>query len=63
VYAWFAARRGLLFTCGAVLAHWFYYFYSGGVFALGWMEHRLRGSPQREAGPACGAAGRLPQER
>ncbi len=47
VYAWFVARRGVLFTAGAVLVHWSYYFYSGCVFALCFLEHLLR--PHREA--------------
>ncbi len=45
VYAWFAARRGWLFTFGAALAHWAYYFYSGAVFVLCTISHKLRGSP------------------
>ena len=45
VYAWFAARRGWLFTLGAALAHWAYYFYSGAVFVLCTIAHKLRGSP------------------
>lgn len=46
VYAWFAARRGWLFTCGVALAHWAYYFYSGAVFVLCTIAHKLRGSPR-----------------
>jgi len=45
VYAWFAARRGWLFTLGAALVHWAYYFYSGTVFVLCAIAHKLRGSP------------------
>ncbi len=45
VYAWFAARRGWLFTLGAALAHWAYYFYSGAVFVLCTISHKLHGSP------------------
>jgi glycosyltransferase involved in cell wall biosynthesis len=43
VYRWFAERRGWSFAAGAVLAHWFYYFYSGAVFALCTAEHQVRG--------------------
>jgi GT2 family glycosyltransferase len=46
VYSWFAARRGWLFTLGAALAHWVYYFYSGAVFVLCTIAHKLRGSPR-----------------
>ena len=45
VYAWFAARRGWLFACGAALAHWAYYFYGGATFVLCTIAHKLRGSP------------------
>lgn len=45
VYSWFAARRGWRFACGAALAHWAYYFYSGVVFVLCTVAHTLRGSP------------------
>jgi hypothetical protein len=51
VYAWFAARRGFVFACGAVLAHWAYYFYSGCVFALVLVQHHLRGAPRRDLPP------------
>lgn len=34
LYAFFWKQQGLLFTIGAVLWHWFYYFYSGIAFAL-----------------------------
>ncbi|MCL4523065.1 MAG: glycosyltransferase family 2 protein [Acidobacteria bacterium] len=65
VYAWFAERRGWLFTCGAALAHWAYYFYSGAVFVLGVIAHKLRGSPVDSrfsgAGPTR-LAGRMGQE-
>ncbi len=46
VYSWFAARRGWLFTLGAALAHWAYYFYSGSVFVFCSIAHKLRGSPR-----------------
>jgi GT2 family glycosyltransferase len=46
VYAWFAAHRGWLFTLGAALVHWAYYFYSGTVFVLCAIAHKLRGSPR-----------------
>ncbi|MBI3661478.1 MAG: glycosyltransferase [Acidobacteria bacterium] len=73
VYAWFAARRGWLFTLGAALAHWAYYFYSGAVFVLCTISHKLRGSPvdtrfngaapARLAGnPACPEGSRGRQE-
>ncbi len=65
VYAWFAKRRGWLFTCGAALAHWAYYFYSGAVFVLGVIAHKLRGSPvdSRFSGVApAGSAGHMRQE-
>ena len=62
VYAWFAARRGWLFTLGAALAHWAYYFYSGTVFVLCAIAHKLRGSPRdprfSDAAPASVAAQR-----
>jgi glycosyltransferase involved in cell wall biosynthesis len=65
VYSWFAARRGWLFTCGAALAHWAYYFYSGAVFVLCTIAHKLRGSPVDSrfsgAGPTS-VAGRMGQE-
>jgi GT2 family glycosyltransferase len=56
VYAWFAARRGWLFTCGAALAHWAYYFYSGAVFVLCTIAHKLRGSPMDPRFGSAGAA-------
>jgi len=62
VYSWFAARRGWLFTLGAALAHWAYYFYSGTVFVLCAIAHKLRGSPRdprfSDAAPASVAAQR-----
>jgi glycosyltransferase involved in cell wall biosynthesis len=42
VYAWFLSKRGLAFTLGAILAHWFYYFYSGTVFCLCAANHLLQ---------------------
>jgi GT2 family glycosyltransferase len=41
---WFFRRkRGLGFTLGALLWHWFHYFYSGLAFAVGVASHALRG--------------------
>ncbi len=48
VYRWFAQRRGLLFTAGVVLFHWFYYFYSGATFAICALIYR-RAQPGTEA--------------
>ena len=42
VYAFFVRRRGWRFAAGAALAHWFYYLYSGVVFALLSAAHVLR---------------------
>jgi glycosyltransferase involved in cell wall biosynthesis len=42
VYAFFVRRRGWGFALRAVLAHWFYYFYSGTVFMLLCALHFLR---------------------
>ncbi|HEV8384696.1 MAG TPA: glycosyltransferase family 2 protein [Candidatus Acidoferrales bacterium] len=61
VYRWFAARRGWLFACGAALAHWTYYFYSGAVFVLCNIAHKLRGSPtdpRLSSAGSMGVAGR-----
>lgn len=44
LYRWFANKRGLTFLTGAILAHWAYYFYSGCVFVLCWLEFHLGGS-------------------
>ena len=56
LYHFFAAQRGWLFAFGAALAHWAYYFYSGAVFVLCTIAHKLRGSPldarMSSAGPA-----------
>jgi glycosyltransferase involved in cell wall biosynthesis len=46
VYRWFAERRGWMFTFGAMLAHWAYFFYSAASFVLCWLSHRLRGAPR-----------------
>jgi glycosyltransferase involved in cell wall biosynthesis len=65
VYAWFAARRGWLFTCGAAIAHWAYYFYSGAVFVLCTIAHKLRGSPldsRMSGADAASLAGHSRQE-
>jgi glycosyltransferase involved in cell wall biosynthesis len=43
VYRWFTQKRGVWFACGAVLAHWSYYFYSGVVFVMCWLEFHLLG--------------------
>lgn len=51
VYSWFARRRGWLFAAGAALAHWVYYFYSGAVFVLCWVEHFVRGLFAAGRGP------------
>ncbi len=42
VYAFFLRQRGWRFALGAVLAHWFYYLYSGVVFVVLSVEHLLR---------------------
>ncbi len=42
VYGFFIRRRGWWFTARAVLAHWFYYLYSGVVFVLLSAAHLLR---------------------
>ncbi len=42
VYAFFIRRRGWRFALRAVLAHWFYYVYSGAVFILFSAAHFLR---------------------
>jgi len=42
VYAFFRRQRGLRFALGAVLAHWFYYLYSGVVFVVLFLKHVLR---------------------
>lgn len=47
VYAWFAKRRGWIFACGAAMAHWTYYFYSGVVFVVCSLQHRFSGAPRR----------------
>lgn len=39
VYAFFGRKRGWPFAAGAVLAHWFYYLYSGVVFLLLFAAH------------------------
>jgi len=65
VYAWFAERRGWFFAAGAALAHWTYYFYSGAVFVLCAMAHKLRGSPVDSRGLRLAhplAPDRAPQE-
>jgi glycosyltransferase involved in cell wall biosynthesis len=41
-YAFFKRNRGWRFAAGAVLAHWFYYFYSGVVFAVCATIHLVR---------------------
>ena len=51
VYKWFAGRRGWTFAAGAVLAHWSYYFYSGCVFVLCTLEHRLLGGARKATQP------------
>lgn len=51
VYRWFAARRGATFAAGAVLAHWSYYFYSGVVFVLCWLEFHLFGGARKSVQP------------
>jgi hypothetical protein len=56
VYAWFGERRGLLFMCGAAIAHWAYYFYSGTAFVLCTIAHKLRGSPLDSRMSAANAA-------
>jgi glycosyltransferase involved in cell wall biosynthesis len=50
VYSWFAARRGWFFALRAALAHWTYYFYSGVVFVVCSLEHKLmwRAVPSRK---------------
>ena len=35
VYQFFLEKRGPLFTLGAVVMHWLYYFYSGAAFGVG----------------------------
>lgn len=51
VYQWFAERRGATFAAGTVLAHWSYYFYSGVVFVLCWIEFHLLGGARNPAQP------------
>lgn len=46
VYLWFARKRGLLFTAGAVLAHWVYFFYSSAVFVIIALRHAVRRAPR-----------------
>jgi glycosyltransferase involved in cell wall biosynthesis len=41
VYFFFGRKRGLRFAAGAVIAHWFYYLYSGLVFLLYSAVHLL----------------------
>jgi len=50
-YQWFANKRGLTFAVGVVLLHWAYYFYSGWVFVLCWLEFHLQGGARKAAQP------------
>jgi glycosyltransferase involved in cell wall biosynthesis len=43
VYSWFAVRRGWRFACAATIPHWTYYFYSGVVFVVCSLQHKLSG--------------------
>ncbi len=42
VYSYFARKRGLWFAARVVPLHWFYYLYSGGVFAIYGSAQMLR---------------------
>ena len=39
-YAFLARKRGLWFACAGVIAHWFYFFYSGATFLVVWLVTR-----------------------
>jgi len=52
LYRWFAGRKGVLFSLGAVLLHWLYYLYSGLAFSIGLVLHLASHPPlsQRRGG-------------
>ncbi len=56
-YLWFAQRRGVLFSLGAIAAHWAYYFYSGCVFAACYVEHLIRPHTELAIRPPAATAG------
>jgi hypothetical protein len=46
LYGFFMNKRGLGFTLKAIPWHWFYFFYSGLAFAIGYAKHQVR-SPRK----------------
>jgi glycosyltransferase involved in cell wall biosynthesis len=54
VYVFFRRERGWWFAAGAVLAHWFYYLYSGIVFGVLVFTHLIRS-------PFVGSRSRVPR--
>lgn len=48
VYAFFARKRGVLFAVGTIPWHWFYFFYSGVAFIVGYWSTTLRGARNRQ---------------
>jgi len=50
-YRWFAEKRGISFAARVVLTHWAYYFYSGWVFVLCWLEFHLLRGPRKTVQP------------
>ncbi|HSL30373.1 MAG TPA: glycosyltransferase family 2 protein [Anaerolineales bacterium] len=47
LYRFFYRQGGAVFTAGAVLLHFFYYFYSSLTFGLLWVEHLLTRKQQK----------------
>ncbi len=41
LYRFFLRKRGFWFTLGVIPWHWFYYFYSGLAFGIGWCQHKV----------------------
>jgi hypothetical protein len=42
LYRFFYDKRGLGFAMKAVPWHWFYYFYSGLAFCIGFVNYRMK---------------------
>jgi GT2 family glycosyltransferase len=50
VYAFFRRRRGIAFSLGTVPWHWFYFFYSGVAFFVGYCSVKKGAIPARSRG-------------
>ncbi len=53
VYRFFQKKRGLCFALKTIPWHWFYFFYSGAAFVIGFARHRLNPPENNQKSGTC----------